>query len=305
MPVDTCTWRARRAQVGSVRRSACKPALNRGSYDPTSFDPVMSLLKIAHFADQLSRIASAIIIYPLLLMIILSHLLIVVACILKFKASRAALKKVAPFKFWFPSMHQIIVVAFLSLVTRSLLIRSGSVHVNPGPRGNRVLSFATWNVNSLLAREGVKKSYIEAEDSLRNFDIFGVCESALTDRTQINELNIDRFLAVPERADCKKIGKAKGGVCLYYKDHVPLTRKKDLEFLDESIVAEINLGGKKVIFMLVYRSPSQTAAEFQSFMQNLGKFFNKASSMNPSTIVITGDLNAKSHLFWDEGKKKQ
>ena len=54
--------------------------------------------------------------------------------------------------------------------------------------------------------------------------------------------------------------------------------------------------------MLVYRSPSQSATEFQNFMEKLSMFYDKASSENPATIVITGDLNARSHLFWDEEK---
>ena len=113
---------------------------------------------------------------------------------------------------------------------------------------------------------------------------------------------IDGFSPVPERSDCKTKGKAQGGVCLYYKDHIPFKRRSDLELLDEAIVIEINLNRKNIIFMLVYRSPSQSATEFQNFMGKLSMFYDKTSGENPSTIVITGDLNARSHLFWDEEK---
>ena len=47
-------------------------------------------------------------------------------------------------------------VAFLSILMRMLLLRSGNVESNPGPRSNS-FSIGCWNVDSLLTREGVKK----------------------------------------------------------------------------------------------------------------------------------------------------
>ena len=96
-------------------------------------------------------------------------------------------------------------------------------------------------------------------------------------------------------------GKAQGGVCLYYKDHLPLKHRNDLEFLDESIVVEINLNRKQILFLLAYRSPSQSALEFDNFMNHLSLFYDKATSVKPSCIIITGDFNVQSPYF---GMKK-
>ena len=57
---------------------------------------------------------------------------------------------------------------------------------------------------------------------------------------------LDGFSAAPLQADCKVVGgKPHGGVCLYFKDHLPFKRRNDLEVVDECIVIEINLNRKK------------------------------------------------------------
>ena len=107
------------------------------------------------------------------------------------------------------------------------------------------------------------------------------------------------------RSDCKSTGdKAKGGVCLYYKDHLPIKRRKDLELLDESIVVEIVVKRKKIIFSLFYRSPSQTHTEFSNFMKKIALFYEKALLENPSAVILTGDFNARSPLFWKEESRQ-
>ena len=74
-------------------------------------------------------------------------------------------------------------VAFLSLLLRMLLLRSGNVESNPGPRPNS-FSIGCWNVDSLLTREGVKKDYLETIQSIHHFDLFGICETYLNNDKQ-------------------------------------------------------------------------------------------------------------------------
>ena len=149
---------------------------------------------------------------------------------------------------------------------------------NSGPKCSK-LSFATWNIDSLLARDGAKKPLLESIQNLHQFDLFGICETYLTNKNPDDDLCLDGFSASPLRSDCKSAGeKSQGGVCLYYRDHLPFKRRNDLEILDESIVVEINLNRKKNLFLLVYRSPSQTSAEFMVFMKKLSTFYDKAVS---------------------------
>ena len=70
-----------------------------------------------------------------------------------------------------------------SLINRLLLIVSGSIEVHPGPGRNDKLnqfSFAFWNLNSLVARDGARLTQIEALVANTNFHIFGICESFLS-----------------------------------------------------------------------------------------------------------------------------
>ena len=59
----------------------------------------------------------------------------------------------------------LLITSYFSLVNRTLLIRSGSVEVNPGPPSSQ-LKFAVWNVDSLLARDGSKKDLVGGIESL-------------------------------------------------------------------------------------------------------------------------------------------
>ena len=142
----------------------------------------------------------------------------------------------------------IILNAVFSLINRILLLRSG-VEVNPGPASppTRLLSFATWNIDSIVAREGAKKSLVESLQSVYDFHLFGICETYLSDKIIDEELLLDAFPEPPLRSDCKLAGRARGGVCLYYKDTIPLKRRPDLELMDESIAVEIMLDRKKYI----------------------------------------------------------
>ena len=53
-----------------------------------------------------------------------------------------------------------------------------------------------------------------------------------------------------------------GGVGLYYKYMLPLKQRRELEILQECLVCEICLDNKKLIFVVIYRSPSQNRGEF-------------------------------------------
>ena len=62
---------------------------------------------------------------------------------------------------------------------------------------------------------------------------------------------------------------SRGGVSLYYRENLPNTREKNLEIFDEAIVCQICIKTIKVYFVVVYRSPSQTADEFNLFLDRL------------------------------------
>ena len=184
----------------------------------------------------------------------------------------------------------------------TLLILSGDIEKNPGPsKIKNNLNFGFWNVDSLLSKEGARIPRIECLDAIHNFDLFGVCESYLNDAVELNDLNMHGFCSPPFRADCPSANEhKKGGVCLYYKDYLPIKNRPDLTKLKETIVCEIKLKNKKIYYILSYRSPSQTlAADIESYCFELQATLNKINSEGASTVIITGDFNAKSKSFWE------
>ena len=195
-----------------------------------------------------------------------------------------------------------------STIIKILLVTFGTIERNPGPNANH-FKFGMWNIDSLLARGGSKKSMVEGLDSCHKFDIFGLCETYFTDKTPDNDIFLNGFSETVFRADCKDCtadtdaegGRPKGGVCLYFKEHVPIVERKDLVFTDETIIAEIKLRRKKIFFILSYRPPSKnTIGDVASYCSKMKDSIDKIAKEHPSLVVLTGDFNARSPLFWSE-----
>ena len=181
-----------------------------------------------------------------------------------------------------------------------LLIKAG-IEPNPGPSSPPGFSFATFNIDSILARDGSKLSIIEGIDSINKFDIFGICETYLNKTVCNSKIELAGFSPDPIRSDCIVTdGRPRGGVCLFFKDHIPLKHRPDLEILEECIVCEILIKNKKFFYILIYRSPSQSPQSFSNFIIKLQLLLDKIASENPFSIIMTGDFNARSPLFWDE-----
>ena len=158
---------------------------------------------------------------------------------------------------------------FFSLfVLQILLVISGSVELNPGPGRTKKnnLSFAIWNLDSIPARDYARIPLIEAFQSTYQFDIFGVCESLLNDSIPNRDIVIDGFSPDPYRAD-KPNDMRNGGVCLYFKEDLPITQRRDLEKIPETIVAEVKLNRKKIFFVLSYCHPNLPPNEFDEYVK--------------------------------------
>ena len=93
----------------------------------------------------------------------------------------------------------------------------------------------------------------------------------------------------------------RGGVCIYYKNFLPL-RVLSIQYLQEYINFELNIGGKICNFISLYRSPSQTQDEFKKFIDNLELNLETLCQNNPFVMVLIGDLNAKSKNWYSRDK---
>ena len=68
----------------------------------------------------------------------------------------------------------------------------------------------------------------------------------------------------------------------------------NISYLSVCITFEISIGNKVCRFIHLYRSPSQTQDEFQTFKSNLKLNLDALLCENPFLTVMNGDFNAKS-----------
>ena len=99
-----------------------------------------------------------------------------------------------------------------------LLLYYGDIEVNHGPKRKlSKLPCCHWDVNSILAHN--KLSLIIAYNTVQKFDIISILETYLNSSVNENLLLIPGYHLL--RADHPDNLK-KGGVCLYYKEHLSL-----------------------------------------------------------------------------------
>ena len=98
--------------------------------------------------------------------------------------------------FFFKLPNQTKNFLFFIFVLQVLLLVSGTVEVNPGPTKSN-LTFAVWNLDSLPARNYARIPLIESFQASYDFDLFGICESSLTEDILDENIVIDGFLIIP------------------------------------------------------------------------------------------------------------
>ena len=110
-------------------------------------------------------------------------------------------------------------------------------------------------------------SLLRAYISIDKFDITCLSETYLDSSISSNDGNLEEPGYTLVRADNPSNSK-RGGVCIYYLNSLQL-KVIDIQFLNECLNFEINVGGKMFNFLCLYRSPSQTRDTFETFANNL------------------------------------
>ena len=138
-----------------------------------------------------------------------------------------------------------------------LIYLSGDIETNPGPVTNYSQGFKIchWNLNSLPTDNFIKIPLLEAYAISHNIDIICLSETFLNTSYSKNDTRLHLHGYSLMRADHPRDLK-RGGVCIYYKEHLPLICKPNLTHLDECLVCELKIGNKKCFITVLYRSPT-------------------------------------------------
>ena len=193
------------------------------------------------------------------------------------------------------------IFTFLPYLRLSLIL-SGDIETNPGPdmSNNQNLSFCHWNLNGIAANNFVKITLLEAYNAIHSFDVICLSETFLDSDYSHDDPRLELQGYVMVRSDHPSDTK-RGGVCIYYKEHLPFVRRDDITFLNECIVGEIKIKNKKCFVTCVYRSPSQTAEETDIFLSTFEQTCSSIALESPLSILVTGDMNAKCTNWWKNG----
>ena len=83
------------------------------------------------------------------------------------------------------------------------------------------------------------------------------------------------------------------GVRLYYKNNL-LLRVVNIGYLNECLTLELKVGDKICNLVVLYRSPSDSQDEFETFCDNFEMTLDILVQNNPFLMTAIGDFNAKS-----------
>ena len=188
------------------------------------------------------------------------------------------------------------VIIFLLHCLPNLLFCCGDIEKNPGPKYSS-LKFCHWNLNGLTAHDGIKIYLLQVYIIQNNYDIICLSEMFLNSSIETNDdrISIDGYNLI--RADHPSNSK-RGGVCIYFKEHIPLIKRDDICTLDNCLVTETRSQGEKNFLACVYRSPSQNHDEFEDFCTKFDLLMSSINDELPLCSVITGDFNAGCSRWW-------
>ena len=93
----------------------------------------------------------------------------------------------------------------------------------------------------------------------------------------------------------------RGGVCIYYKRSL-LLRVTNIGYLHECLSFDLQIGDKICNFVVLYRSPSQSQDDFETFVDNFKMTLELLAQKNPFLLTAIGDFNAKSSNWYIKDK---
>ena len=186
------------------------------------------------------------------------------------------------------------------LIIILLLLLDGDVHPKPGPKKDHKynLSVFSWNLNSITVDNFTKLSLISSYNAIYKYDMICLSETFLDSSFLPDDENLKLNGYDLIRSDHPNNVK-RGGVCVFIKNTLPI-KICNISTLNECVIIELNLNGKKCYVISLYRSPSQSIDEFDEFLLSLDQILHDISSLNPYFIMILGDFNAKSSSWYDQ-----
>ena len=171
-----------------------------------------------------------------------------------------------------------------------LLTVCGDIETNPGPSNDaKSLSICHWNLNGISTQNYVKLSMIEAYNALYNYDI--ICISKTFKFFSIGKwfyIETQRFELI--RSDHPSNTK-RGGVCLYYKEHLPLKLRINISTLNECITIELKTKKHKCFITCLIND------EFAVFFDDLETTLFKLNNESPLCSIVLSDFNARNNKW--------
>ena len=188
------------------------------------------------------------------------------------------------------------IILLILIYVYSFLQCHGGIELNPGPRKLKINSFSIchWNLSSLAEHKFSKLTQLIAYNSIYKHDFICLSETYLDSSIPDKLIDIEGYkLILADHPDNTK----RGGNCIYYKKSFPV-QIINQHYLKEALLLEMSYDNKKVIVSVIYRFPSQSTVEFDSFVSNFETFLNDINNHKPSLSVITGNFNSTSSLWW-------
>ena len=168
---------------------------------------------------------------------------------------------------------------------KHLLLLPGDTEVNPGPKRSSNIKFYDWNLNGLTAHNFIEVQLIEAFMTTKYFDIVCLSETLLNSTILDDDENIQingySLLRADHPNDIKH-----GGVCIYFKESLPIIRINDLTNIKVCLVTEINVNNEKCFFGCLYRPPSQNHDELERFCTNFDLLLSSINNLHPTCSII-------------------
>ena len=182
---------------------------------------------------------------------------------------------------------------FLLFFIQNLLSCCSDIEENSGPKYSS-LTFFHWNLNGLTSHDSFKISLLQAYITQLNYDIICLTETFLNSSipSDDNRIRIDGYNLI--RSDHPSDSK-KGGGCIYYKEHISLILRDDINTLDNCMVTEIRSQNGKCFLTCIYR---QNQDEFKNFCTNFDIRLNNKNDKLPLCSIVTDDFNARCSRWW-------